>query len=75
LLPGDLHSPYLFAWVSALPGFAEAGALPGRKTFLIDTESSLERTTYVAFANSVIGIITLLFGALALLPNFSASGR
>ena len=70
LLPGEYQSPYLFAGIFALLGFAEAGVLLGRKTFLIDMVDSAERTTYVAFANSVIGLVTLLFGILGIIAQF-----
>lgn len=36
--------------------------LLGRKTFLIDQVDPSERTTYVAFANTAMGVVTLLFG-------------
>jgi len=70
LLPGGFQNPYLFTGVFALLGFAEAGVLLGRKTFLIDMVAPADRTTYVAFANSVMGLITLLFGALGIVAQF-----
>jgi MFS family permease len=50
-------------------GFAEAGVLLGRKTFLIDKIEPDERTTYVAFANTVMGVVTLLFGLVGILAQ------
>jgi hypothetical protein len=52
-----------------LLGFAEAGVLLGRKTFLIDQVDPAERTTYVAFANTAMGVVTLLFGFLGILAQ------
>ena len=52
-----------------LLGFAEAGVLLGRKTFLIDQIDSAERTTYVAFANTAMGVVTLIFGFLGVLAQ------
>ena len=70
LLPIGYQSGYLFAGIFALLGFAEAGVLLGRKTFLIDMVDPTERTTYVAFANSAMGLVTLLFGALGVIAQF-----
>ena len=47
----------------------EAGVLLGRKTFLIDQVEPAERTTYVAFANTVMGAVTLLFGFIGILAQ------
>ena len=47
-------------------GFAEVGVLLGRKTFLIDQVDPTERTTHVAFANTAMGVVTLLFGFLGI---------
>ena len=70
LLPGAYQSGFVFAAIFALLGFAEAGVLLGRKTFLIDMVDPAERTTYVAFANTVMGLVTLLFGALGVVAQF-----
>jgi hypothetical protein len=70
LLPGGYQGPHLFAAIFALLGFAEAGVLLGRKTFLIDMVDPAERTTAVAFANSVMGLVTLVFGALGIVAQF-----
>lgn len=69
-LPGDYQSPYLFAGIFALLGFAEAGVMLGRKTFLIDMVDPAERTTYVSFANSVMGLITLIYGVMGIIAQF-----
>ncbi len=47
-------------------GFAEARVLLGRKTFLIDQVDPTERTTHVAFANTDMGVVPLLFGFLGI---------
>ena len=55
-------------------GFAEAGVLLGRKTFLIDQVDPTERTTHVAFANTAMGVVTLLFGFLGILAQVYGIG-
>jgi Na+/melibiose symporter-like transporter len=62
--PPAWRSPYLAAAIFLLLGFAEAGVLLGRKTYLIDRADPDRRATLVAFANSAIGVAALLFGAL-----------
>ncbi len=63
-LPPVWRSPYLAAAIFMLLGIAEAGVLLGRKTYLIDRAEPERRATYVAFANSAIGLVALIFGAL-----------
>ncbi|MDJ0808930.1 MAG: MFS transporter [Desulfobacterales bacterium] len=63
-LPPAWRSPYLAAAIFMLLGFAEAGVLLGRKTYLIDRADPERRATFVAFANSSIGLVALAFGAL-----------
>jgi len=67
LLPLEYRSPMLAGVIFILLGFAEAGALLGRKTYLIDRTDPERRATYVAFANSAIGLVALLFGMLGIL--------
>lgn len=67
LLPSAYRSPILAGVIFILLGFAEAGALLGRKTYLIDRTTPARRATYVAFANSAIGLVALLFGMLGIL--------
>ena len=55
-------------------GFAEAGVLLGRKTFLIDQVNPSERTTHVAFANTAMGVVILLFGFLGILARVYGIG-
>jgi MFS family permease len=69
LLPGHYRHAWVYGAVFVLLGFAEAGVLPGRKTFLIDTVKPAERTTYVAFANTLMGVVTLGFGFPGILVN------
>ena len=68
-LTGGFQNAYLLTGIFVLLGFAEAGVLLGRKTFLIDMADADERTTYVAFANSTMGLVTLLFGALGIIAQ------
>ena len=69
LLPLAYRSPMLAGVIFILLGFAEAGALLGRKTYLIDRTDPDRRATYVAFANSAIGLVALLFGMLGILSE------
>jgi len=50
-------------------GFAEAGVLLGRKTFLIDQVDPDQCPTYAALANTVMGVVTLLFGLAGILAQ------
>jgi MFS family permease len=52
-------------------GIAEAGVLLGRKTYLIDRVDAKHRTTFVAFTNSAMGVVALLFGGLGLIAEFA----
>jgi hypothetical protein len=70
MLPRSASEPYLMASVFVMLGFSEAGVLLGRKTYLIDRVDSHQRATYVAFANSVIGMAALLFGSLGVIAQF-----
>jgi hypothetical protein len=69
LLPATYRSPILAGVIFILLGFAEAGVLLGRKTYLIDRAAPDRRATYVAFANSAIGLVALLFGMLGILAE------
>ena len=64
-----IPNPYVYGSIFMLLGFAEAGVLLGRKTFLIDRVDPAERTTYVAFANTAMGVVTLIFGFLGVLAQ------
>ena len=65
----SLRSSYLMAGVFILLGIAEAGVLLGRKTYLIDRVDEKARPTYVAFANSAIGLVALVFGSLGMVAQ------
>jgi len=64
LLPDSLQTSYMYGIVFVLLGIAEAGVRLGRKTYLLDYLDEKDRPTYIAFANSSIGIVTLGIGAL-----------
>ena len=68
-IPLSLQSPYLMAGVFILLGISESGVLVGRKTYLIDRVDAKSRPTYVAFANSAIGLVALIFGALGMVAQ------
>ncbi len=69
ILPAFFQNPYVYGVIFVLLGFAEAGVLLGRKTFLIDQVDPKQRTTYVAFANTAMGVVTLLFGFAGILAQ------
>ena len=69
ILPAFFQNPYVYGLIFVLLGFAEAGVLLGRKTFLIDQVDPEQRTTYVAFANTAMGVVTLLFGFAGILTQ------
>ena len=69
VLPSSFQNPYVYGSIFILLGFAEAGVLLGRKTFLIDQIDPAQRTTYVAFANTAMGVVTLIFGFLGVLAQ------
>jgi len=69
ILPSAFQNPYVYGSIFVLLGFAEAGVLLGRKTFLTDRVDPAERTTYVAFANTAMGVVTLIFGFLGVLAQ------
>ena len=71
VLPSSFQNPYVYGSIFVLLGFAEAGVLLGRKTFLIDQIDPAERTTYVAFANTAMGVVTLIFGFLGVLAQIA----
>lgn len=59
---------WLYALVFVLLGLAESGIRLGRKTWVVDAAPAGERPTWVAFGNTVIGVLTLAtigFGVLA----------
>ncbi len=74
-IPLSLRSPYLMAGVFILLGIAQAGLLLGPKTYLIDRVDANSRPTYVAFANSVIGLVALVFGALGMVAHLLGVAR
>ncbi len=63
-LPDSFQSAYLYGIIFVVLGIAEAGVRLGRKTYLLDYLDEKDRPTYVAFANSSIGVLTLAIGAL-----------
>lgn len=69
VLPSYFQNPYAYGGIIVMLGFAEAGVLLGRKTFLLDQVDPADRTTYVAFANTLMGLVTLLFGFLGILAQ------
>lgn len=64
LIPSSLQISYVYGIIFVLLGIAEAGVRLGRKTYLLDYLDEKDRPTYIAFANSSIGIVTLGIGAL-----------
>jgi hypothetical protein len=68
-LPETWQTASVLAPVFLLAGFAQAGVRLGRKTYLVDGAPELERPLYVAFSNTIIGVLTLAGGALGLLAE------
>ncbi|MFO7769075.1 MAG: MFS transporter [bacterium] len=69
LLPEGLQTPYAFAPVFFLMGIAVGGVRVGRKTYLIDAVPGDDRPTYVAYGNTVIGIVTLAGSGMGVIPG------
>ncbi len=69
-LPEQIQSPYLYGIVFLLIGFSESGVRLGRKTYLIDATTQKNRATYVAFGNSIIGVITIISGLIGLIAQY-----
>jgi hypothetical protein len=69
--PAYWHQGGFYAGVFLLVGLAEAGVRVGRKTWVVDAAPAAERTTWVAFANTSIGMLTLAAGALGLIAQFA----
>jgi predicted MFS family arabinose efflux permease len=61
--------PAVYAVVFVLLGLAEQGVRLGRKTYLVDAAPKDDRPLYVAFANTGIGLLALVFGALGLVAQ------
>ncbi|MDX1711376.1 MAG: MFS transporter [Rhodovibrionaceae bacterium] len=61
--------PAVYAVVFVLLGLAEQGVRLGRKTYLVDAAPKDDRPLYVAFANTAIGVLALVFGALGIVAQ------
>lgn len=61
--------PVAFAGLFVALGLSQAGNKLGRKTYLVDGAPGEERPTWVAVANTAIGVVTLLAGSLGLLAE------
>jgi hypothetical protein len=72
LAPAGLS--WAYALVFLLVGVAEAGLRLGRKTYLVDGAPAAERPLYVAFANSVAGLLAFAGGVLGLLADLTVPG-
>jgi hypothetical protein len=68
-LPSGWHTPLTLAPVFLSVGFAQAGVRLGRKTYLVDGAPDQERPLYVAFSNTIVGILTLASGAFGLIAQ------
>ncbi len=69
IVPATMRNSYAYLAIFVLLGFSEAGVLLGRKTYLLDRVNTAERSTYVAFANTAMGVMTLLFGLLGVIAH------
>jgi MFS family permease len=66
LLPTGWQNAWSYMPVFFLVGLAVAGVRLGRKTYLIDGAPADDRPTYVAFANTSMGVMTVAGGLLGL---------
>jgi hypothetical protein len=72
LLKGQAGSgvnPLLAAAPLFIIGISQAGVRLGRKTYIVDGAPKLERPTYVAVSNSVIGLLTILGAGLGFMAD------
>jgi len=72
-LLGEGISALSYAPAFFLLGIAEAGARLGRKTYLVDAAPAAERPLYVAFSNSLLGLVALLLGGLGIVAQFAGA--
>jgi MFS family permease len=63
------YGEYMFMAVFFVNGIAYSGARLGRKTYLVDYAPKDERPTYVAIANTFIGVATLLAAGLGVVAQ------
>lgn len=70
VLPGDLQTIYVFAPMILLNMMAHGGARMSRKTYLTDYAPENDRPTYIALANTLIGIFTLLTAGIGYLAEW-----
>ncbi len=70
--PAAFQNAWLYAVLFFALGVAEAGARLGRKTYLADAAPDDERPLYVAFSNTVVGLLALIGGFLGLLVDLTA---
>lgn len=68
-LPFRYQNVYTYLPILFLMTIAHGGARLGRKTYLVDYAPEEERPLYVAFANTVIGIFTLISGLLGIIAS------
>jgi len=52
-----------------LMGLAEAGVRLGRKTYLVDATPADNKSTFTAFSNSLVGVLSLAAGVLGLIAE------
>lgn len=64
-------NPYVYTAVFLLIGLAEAGVRLGRKTYLVDAAPDRERPLLVAFSNTLVGLLALVFGMLGLIADMA----
>lgn len=69
-LAASQWAAWLYAPVFVLLGIAEQGVRLGRKTYLVDAAPKDQRPLYTAFANTSVGLLALLGGALGFLAQW-----
>jgi MFS family permease len=71
--PAAGTASWIYAVLFFVLSLAHTGIRVGRKTYLVDMASAEERASYVAVANTVIGVVLLLSGSLGVLATFLSS--
>jgi hypothetical protein len=68
-LPEYFHRDIWFAFVFFFAGFGQAAVRLGRKTYLVDATPEIDRPTYVALSNTIVGLFTLAGAALGFIAD------
>ncbi|MBX6762243.1 MAG: MFS transporter [Rubrobacteraceae bacterium] len=67
-------SPYLYALIFLVVGFARDGVRVGRKSYVVDASPPDERPLYTATANTASGVLTFMFITLGFFAQAAGVG-